>query len=93
MSTGTLPLSDRERTSGSGSRAASGIAMRSDADAAVMRAIETSLAQGRCVLLQIEAWSPDPVQAQRNVRHVLDRIAHVLVKIELLLDRTAAVPA
>lgn len=43
--------------------------------------------------LVTEAWSPDPAQAQRNVQHVLDRIAHVLVKIELLLDRTAAVPA
>jgi hypothetical protein len=42
-----------------------------------------------------EAWSPDTVQAKRNVQHVLDRIAHVLVKIELLLDRgeVAAVPA
>ncbi|MDA9408687.1 hypothetical protein [Bradyrhizobium sp. CCBAU 45384] len=40
-----------------------------------------------------EAWSADSAQAQRNVQHVLDRIAHVLVKIELLLDRTAAVPA
>lgn len=43
--------------------------------------------------LVTEAWSPDAAQAQRNVQHVLDRIAHVLVKIELLLDRTAAVPA
>ncbi|EJN10999.1 hypothetical protein PMI42_05687 [Bradyrhizobium sp. YR681] len=45
--------------------------------------------------LVTEAWSPDPAQAQRNVQHVLDRIAHVLVKIELLLDRgaAAAVPA
>ncbi|MCK1710887.1 MULTISPECIES: hypothetical protein [unclassified Bradyrhizobium] len=32
----------------------------------------------------------DPAQAQRNVQHVLDRIAHVLVKIELLLDRGMA---
>lgn len=40
-----------------------------------------------------DAWSADSAQAQRNVQHVLDRIAHVLVKIELLLDRTAAVPA
>jgi hypothetical protein len=40
--------------------------------------------------LVTEAWSPDIVQAQRNVQHVLDRIAHVLVKIELLLDRGAA---
>lgn len=92
MSTGASRLPDRERTSGSGSRAASGIA-GSGADPAVVGAIETSLAQGRCVLLQIEAWSPDTARAQRNVQHVLDRIAHVLVKIELLLDRTAAVPA
>ncbi|WP_199581112.1 hypothetical protein [Bradyrhizobium sp. MOS003] len=41
-----------------------------------------------------EAWSPDVAQAQRNVQDILDRIAHVLVKIELLLDRgaVAAVP-
>lgn len=39
------------------------------------------------------AWSADSAQAQRNVQHILDRIAHVLVKIELLLDHTAAVPA
>ncbi|MBC9877393.1 hypothetical protein G8O24_08545 [Bradyrhizobium sp. INPA01-394B] len=43
--------------------------------------------------LVTEAWSADSAQAQRNVQHILDRIAHVLVKIELLLDRTAAVPA
>ncbi|MCK1722736.1 hypothetical protein [Bradyrhizobium sp. 141] len=44
--------------------------------------------------LVTETWSPDAAQAQRNVQHVLDRIAHVLVKIELLLDRgaVAAVP-
>lgn len=44
--------------------------------------------------LVTEAWSPDPAQAQRNVQQILDRIAHVLVKIELLLDRgaVAAVP-
>lgn len=44
--------------------------------------------------LVTEAWSADPAQAQHNVQHVLDRIAHVLVKIELLLDRgmAAAVP-
>lgn len=42
--------------------------------------------------LVTEAWSPDPAQAQRNVQHVLDRIAHVLVKIELLLDRAVAAP-
>jgi len=43
--------------------------------------------------LVTEAWSIDGAQAQANVQHTLDRIAHVLVKIELLLDRTAAVPA
>jgi hypothetical protein len=43
--------------------------------------------------LVAEAWSADTAQAQRNVQHILDRIAHVLVKIELLLDRAAAVPA
>jgi hypothetical protein len=45
--------------------------------------------------LVTEAWSPDMAQAQRNVQEILDRIAHVLVKIELLLDRdaVAAVPA
>ncbi|WP_339034635.1 hypothetical protein WHZ78_22985 [Bradyrhizobium symbiodeficiens] len=45
--------------------------------------------------LVTEAWSPDSAQAQRNVQDILDRIAHVLVKIELLLDRgtVAAVPA
>ncbi|QPF94015.1 hypothetical protein [Bradyrhizobium commune] len=43
--------------------------------------------------LVTEAWSADPAQAQRNVQQILDRIAHVLVKIELLLDRAAAVPA
>ena len=43
--------------------------------------------------LVTDAWSPDGAQAQRNVQHILDRIAQVLVKIELLLDRTAAVPA
>ncbi|BBO11341.1 hypothetical protein TM102_28110 [Bradyrhizobium sp. TM102] len=44
--------------------------------------------------LVTEAWSPDMAQAQRNVQQILDRIAHVLVKIELLLDRgaVAAVP-
>ncbi|MBR0957396.1 hypothetical protein [Bradyrhizobium japonicum] len=40
--------------------------------------------------LVTEAWSPDAEQARRNVQHVLDRIADVLVKIELLLDRGAA---
>ncbi|GGI29465.1 hypothetical protein [Bradyrhizobium guangdongense] len=43
--------------------------------------------------LVTEAWSVDSAQAQANVQDILDRIAHVLVKIELLLDRTAAVPA
>lgn len=43
--------------------------------------------------LVTEAWSPDMVQAQRNVQRVLDRVAHVLVKIELLLGRGAAAPA
>ena len=35
------------------------------------------------------------MQTQYNVQQVLDRIAHVLVKIELLLDRgaVATVPA
>ncbi|WP_164937847.1 hypothetical protein [Bradyrhizobium guangxiense] len=44
--------------------------------------------------LVTEAWSPDAAKAQRNLQHALDRIAHVLVKIELLLDRgaVAAVP-
>jgi hypothetical protein len=42
--------------------------------------------------LVTDAWSVDAAQAQLNVQHVLDRIAHVLVKIDLLLDR-AAVPA
>lgn len=45
--------------------------------------------------LVTEAWSPDARESQRNVQRLLDRIAHVLVKIELLLDRggVAAVPA
>lgn len=43
--------------------------------------------------LVTDAWSADTAQAQLNVQHVLDRIADVLVKIELLLDRAAAVPA
>lgn len=43
--------------------------------------------------LVTDAWSADIAQAQLNVQHVLDRIAHVLVKIELLLDRAAAVSA
>ena len=36
--------------------------------------------------LLTEAWSADSAQAQRNVQRILDRVAHVLVKIELLLD-------
>ncbi|OAF13657.1 hypothetical protein AYJ54_43855 [Bradyrhizobium centrolobii] len=40
--------------------------------------------------LVTEAWLADAAQAQRNLQHILDRIAHVLVKIELLLDRGAA---
>jgi hypothetical protein len=43
--------------------------------------------------LVTEAWSADAAQAQRNLQHVLDRIAHVLVKIELLLDRAVTAPA
>lgn len=39
------------------------------------------------------AWSAGGAQAQVSVQHILDRIAQVLVKIELLLDRTAAQPA
>ncbi|MEZ2148192.1 hypothetical protein AAE026_38885 [Bradyrhizobium sp. DN5] len=42
--------------------------------------------------LVTEIWSPDMVQARRNLQHVLDRAADVLVKIELLLDRGAAAP-
>jgi hypothetical protein len=37
--------------------------------------------------LVTEAWSADQAQAERNLQHILDRIARVLVKIELLLDR------
>jgi hypothetical protein len=37
--------------------------------------------------LVTEAWSADQAQAESNLQHILDRIAHVLVKIELLLDR------
>lgn len=40
--------------------------------------------------LVIEAWSPDRAETQRNVQHLLDQIAHVLVKIELLLAGGAA---
>ncbi|MBR0709481.1 hypothetical protein [Bradyrhizobium liaoningense] len=42
--------------------------------------------------LVTESWSADAAQAQRNLQHMLDRIAHVLAKIELLLDRAATVP-
>ncbi|WP_244521537.1 hypothetical protein [Bradyrhizobium sp. DOA9] len=44
--------------------------------------------------LVTEAWSPDRAEAQRNVQHLLDHIAHVLVKIELLLagGTAASVP-
>lgn len=42
--------------------------------------------------LVTEAWSVDEAQARRNLQHVLDRVAHVLVKIELLLDRAATAP-
>lgn len=42
--------------------------------------------------LVTEAWSADAAQAQRNLQHILDRIAHVLAKIELLLDRATAAP-
>ena len=42
--------------------------------------------------LVTEAWSADAAQAQRNLRHILDRIAHVVAKIELLLDRATAAP-
>lgn len=38
--------------------------------------------------LVTEAWSADRTKAQRNLQHILDRIAHVLVKIELMLGRT-----
>jgi len=37
--------------------------------------------------LVTESWSADAGEAQRNLQQVLDRIAHVLVKIELLLNR------
>ncbi|MBR1090868.1 hypothetical protein JQ621_25690 [Bradyrhizobium manausense] len=43
--------------------------------------------------LVTDAWSPDGAQAQRNMQHIVDRIAQILAKIDLLLDRTAAVPA
>jgi hypothetical protein len=43
--------------------------------------------------LVTDAWSADAAQAQLNVQQILDRIAHVLVKIDLLLDRAAAVAA
>lgn len=43
--------------------------------------------------LVTDAWSANSAQAQVNVRHIFEPIAQVLVKIELLLDRTAAEPA
>ncbi|MBR0856528.1 hypothetical protein [Bradyrhizobium liaoningense] len=39
--------------------------------------------------LVTDAWSADVAQSQRNLQNTLDRIADILVKIELLLDRTA----
>ncbi|UWU79904.1 hypothetical protein N2603_15965 [Bradyrhizobium huanghuaihaiense] len=42
--------------------------------------------------LVTEAWSADAAQSQRNLQQILDRIAHVLVKIELLLDGATAAP-
>ena len=42
--------------------------------------------------LVTEAWSTDATQSQRNLQHILDRIAHVLVKIELLLNSATATP-
>lgn len=42
-----------------------------------------------CVGAQLvtEAWSADAAAARNNLQHILDRIADVLVKIELLLGR------
>jgi hypothetical protein len=37
--------------------------------------------------LVTEAWSPDAARARKNLQRILDRIAGVLVKIELLLAR------
>jgi len=42
--------------------------------------------------LVTEAWSADATQSQRNLQHILDRIAHALVKIELLLNSATAAP-
>ncbi|MBR1129648.1 hypothetical protein [Bradyrhizobium iriomotense] len=42
--------------------------------------------------LVTEAWSADAAQAQRNLQAMLDRIAHAVAKIELLLDRAATAP-
>lgn len=39
--------------------------------------------------LVTEAWSADTTQARRNLQQVIDRLAHVVVKIEFLLDRAA----
>jgi hypothetical protein len=46
-----------------------------------------------CIGAQLvtDAWSADAAQARSNFQHVLDRIAHVLVKIELLLGRAHGV--
>lgn len=43
--------------------------------------------------LVTEAWLADTAQAQLKVQHILGRIARVVAKIELLLDRTAVVTA
>ncbi|WP_024510437.1 hypothetical protein [Bradyrhizobium sp. ARR65] len=40
--------------------------------------------------LIIEAWSPDPATARRNIERTLDRIAEVVAKIELLLAHPAS---
>jgi hypothetical protein len=40
--------------------------------------------------LVTEAWSPDAVEAQRNLQDILDRIAQAVRKIGLLLDRESA---
>ncbi|MGV7211945.1 hypothetical protein [Bradyrhizobium sp. UFLA05-112] len=43
-----------------------------------------------CISAQLvtDAWSADAAQAQKNLQQILDRIAQVLIKIELLLGRT-----
>ncbi|WP_407180189.1 hypothetical protein [Bradyrhizobium sp. STM 3562] len=40
--------------------------------------------------LIVEAWSPDPATARRNIERTLDRIAEVVAKIELLLAHPAS---